>query len=902
MANAVPPAQNDPTPTEEFNIVPSTGSEEESESEGTPTPQDILEEEFPGGWSLPVNLSLSGATSDPQMVRDNVGDFHVLWHDIIDGFVYTTGRGNDWSLPTALELPFFTRRYFPDLDEDDETPIFQPYLIADDGGEIHAFWIDDSDDQQTLYHSRVESDNFDDMDSWSERNSLESQAREIAVSIDKEGRLHLIFIRSGDTSQRPSGIYYRRRSATGVWSNPILLYGSRYLRDVERDEANLQIQAADNESVYIVWDDTRREQIFFTHSANGGTTWHPMKEVDKRSPEDEEEAQGPSQLKVGVDGDLVLLTWRGGHEPGQDCAQYMMISVDSGQNWSLREYVESLPTCLSTAQFVSTSRGLFLLGTTEQAGTLQGEMILTTYLMVWDGSRWSDPQVQEQWTTFTNPDTFQPVHLRCHQAIGDQEQLYTLGCDIGNGRDIWLTSREIGSTEDWFPPPPIWQGPASIGTSSVKVADLQLVPDHERSTHAFWHDDQSKQIYHAAWNGNSWSAGRPVINITEGNVQEISAASANDRLYIVFRNSAGGLYFSQAAITRPSEWSMPLRLSENQHAADPHLIAGSNGLLNLAYTVPLNEERGIYFMQSEDEGESWTLPIQVFNGTDAGWDMVDSPYIAATDKGQLHLLWRRRSLPPEADPLALAYSRSEDSGRNWTEMEVVEEARVLWSRLLGLNQRIVHRLWAEERDERLVLWHEFSSDSGLNWSRAAQVTGLSTETYPALAVDSGNRPHILALDNGRLLDLMWSLENWTPGDNLAVPFSPGGHLAAAGDRNEQLLALYAGQIPDENEDEEQSDTLFAMSRSLEIPPELLVPLPTLTPTPMPTTTPEPTASPTPQPTLAFSPDQERGLVQPIPGLPTGTDASASLILLAIIPAGVIVIISIIVGIRVVRKS
>jgi hypothetical protein len=320
----------------------------------------------------------------------------------------------------------------------------------------------------------------------------------------------------------------------------------------------------------------------------------------------------------------------------------------------------------------------------------------------------------------------------------------------------------------------------------------------------------------------------------------------------------------------------------------------------LASALPLNEQRGIYLIESRDGGESWSEPRRVFDATAAGWQMVDQPRLAITGNGQLHLLWTRRALPP-GEPLALAYSRSEDGGETWTEADVVAETPVAWSRLLGVNEYVVHRLWAEESGERLIIQHEISLDSGLNWSRAAQVASLSGETEPAVAVDAGNRPHLLAVEQGRLQDSLWSEARWTASDDLAVPFSPGGALAGAGDRLAQLLVLYSGQVPGADEDEAAEDTLYFMGRPFEIPAALIAPLPTLTPTPLPTATATPTATPQPAPTVAFAREQETSLVDTLPALSGGLGTSATLIAFALIPAGLIVLLAILAGLRVARK-
>jgi hypothetical protein len=117
----------------------------------------------------------------------------------------------------------------------------------------------------------------------------------------------------------------------------------------------------------------------------------------------------------------------------------------------------------------------------------------------------------------------------------------------------------------------------------------------------------------------------------------------------------------------------------------------------------------------------------------------------------------------------------------------------------------------------------------------------------------------------------------------------------------QLVALFAGNVAGDSEGEGGESILTSMFRPLALPEELPAPLSTLTPTPGPSPTPEPTTTPVPTPTLVFSSEQEQGLVAGVPGLPAGLDVTASQVLLGIVPAGLIVLLTLIVGMRIARR-
>ena len=834
-----------------------TDSTEESDGAGTPTAEPLMSTVVPlatqvidpetlvfeDGWQLPTNLSSSGGTSVPQLVLDSNGTAHVFWSDAVEGFGYTFRSGEVWSKPVASEYPFFTRRYFPDLQDETPTPLYTPLLAADGRGQLYAFWVGD---ESVLYYSSVPSTSFSDYDSWTPRSALTDQSLTLTTTTGPDGRLHILYVRSEESDARPAGVYYQQLDSSGTWSAPTLLYASRYLRTVPADVANLQLLAPDIGSVYAVWDDTLKEQIYFAGSSDNGFTWNTPQEIDRRGSEDAESSAGPANITLGARDEQLHLSWSAGHEQGQECSQYNSLSIDGGATWTSREALTTLPRCFSTAQLIAAGDTFFLFGTTEEEAELNS-LVLTTYLLAWDGSRWSEPQIQEPLSSFSNPETNQAVRLQCHLGLGQENAITLMGCDSAG--------REAGEFEEWFPPPPVWQGPDEVASGGSQPAESRLVASSDGAIHAFWNETNSGRIYRAGWDGENWSSGQEVLTSPGGDVAALTAAGAGDRLFLAWEDAVRGLQFSAASSSNPSQWSDPASLvSEQPAASSPSIIADAGGNVFLAFAIQLNEARGVYLIHSADAGETWSTPIQIFDAPAAGWEMVDKPILTRTENGEMHLIWTRHSLPPDGLPLGLAYSRSDDLGQTRSISETVVEAQTFWSDLAGAGERFVHHLWSEESDIRQGIWHRYSLDGGLTWSQAERIAGLNGENAISMTVDPGQRVHLLTLANGQLGDLVWDDELWIESDGLETALGEDGNLTAASNQNGQLVAVYAGNLASDNS-EEVDGRLFAMSRMLELPEDLPEPLPTLTPTPLPTQPAVPTATPEPTATtLAPGPE------------------------------------------------
>jgi len=164
-----------------------------------------------GAWTLPVNLSQSGLTTSPALVVDESGVTHVFWLDQLEGVVYTRESGEQWDIPLKVDPPFET-----DTSEETEdnagnkggsssgkdsentsasgeqnlsvdTPfvMFAPSLVADQAGQIHAFWINAENE---LFYSSVVTEDLAN-NGWSTAVNLAETVQDFDVFIDSFNHL-----------------------------------------------------------------------------------------------------------------------------------------------------------------------------------------------------------------------------------------------------------------------------------------------------------------------------------------------------------------------------------------------------------------------------------------------------------------------------------------------------------------------------------------------------------------------------------------------------------------------------------------------------------------------------------------------------------------------------------------
>ncbi len=236
---------------------------------------------------------------------------------------------------------------------------------------------------------------------------LASLVLDFDIAVDSNDNLHLAYLQSTNKSATPAGIYYQRSTNGGSsWSPEAMLYQSLYFRALTPAEAHVEIAIGnnkDNSQVFVVWDNRPRGRIFLTKSVDGGNTWAEPIEVNKPA---EGENGNPVNIHISIDGSKILLVWQSG-TAGNTCELYYQWSLDGGQTWPpTQKYIQRSFRSPTDIQILQGSEGPILLLLGDQSA-----------LLAWNGTRWSDLQVQSELNFFVDPETGLTVNLGCQQAM-----------------------------------------------------------------------------------------------------------------------------------------------------------------------------------------------------------------------------------------------------------------------------------------------------------------------------------------------------------------------------------------------------------------------------------------------------------------------------------------------------
>ena len=826
----------------------------------------VIGQESETSWADPLNLSQTGSAIEPRMVIDDNGFMHVFWQDhALNTYFYSRGTPQAWAVPVQVEVPFGTRTPFPDLEPDDLTPLYTPHLLADPRGLIHVFWIGGED---TLIYSQVPIEEITNFEAWSPQQQLAASVSNFSAAADSNGNVKLSYINNQSDQGLAAGVYHRLLDGGSIeWTEPLLLYRSAYLQNLPREEANIQLAVGtqgDSSSTFVTWDNRAEEKVFLARSQDGGNSWSEPVVIDQRQPDDALRAVGPSKILVTTTNDSVLLIWQAGHD-FDICSQYYQTSDDGGESWQeAAVMLEDFSGCPDQNDVVGLTDDLILLSTSYQD---------QLYLLAWNDNRWSDPQPLEM-DEFIHPVTYRSVDYGCQQiSLQDQSQLQMVGCGSGSSAqtaDIWQTSRKLGEIANWFPGEGAWTEPIEITDGISALSYPLLVVDSEERIHAFWIQDRSevgsqRVIYYARNQDARWTPPIPILASEDNDIlRQRVVIGLNDRLLVGWVEGSGAAYFSQSNSDRATlsvEWSTPVQLPFPEiNISDLDIALNDQSLVYyIAYAVPFNENRGIYLTSSSDEGRMWTSPIKVFDGAEAGWQVVGPPRISVSEDGTIFILWTELDIEAGEGHImskALYYSRSVDGGSTFQEPTLVDEGSVIWNDLIYFDGSI-HRLWQEKSDTGGALFHQYSLNNGQNWSIKSRVVNSANPL--GVAADSSGQLHVIDIGDDTLNHTVWNGNIWMPVElvkitTVMIDGASSIELDVALGPDRLLATLFSGQTtgPDE---EQPTISLFSTWRNVEAQEEALI-IATVPSTPEPNETPiveAETVSPEVTPLATLSP-------------------------------------------------
>ena len=822
-------------------------------------------------WTPPLNISNSGSTQDPQIFQDFEGVFHIVWKDKFNGYFYVESEdGKNWSKPIRVIFPFTL---------DDNAPSF----VSDSNGFIHAFW---TNNQNVLSYSRVTSSNFGIAGSWLGKIDLAESAMSFDAAISQSGVLNLTYVRGISTDLFPAGVYYKQSKDNGLsWSESNLLYESGYLRSTSADHANVHLATSSQngtDNIYIVWDNFNLRSVFFTKSLDAGQNWISPQIL--RGPDAKDGKSIPMFINIASTNESVLVTWQLSHE-NSACEIYSQQSADIGGNWSdpvSIPQIHSACTKSNTLYLLKNDLVIFLIN-----------IGIGNTMAVWDGSQWSN--TQNVISSYINPTTRDTIIFKGQQIAVDKngEAFYEVSYDEGIGGDVWLSTLSLASIQDWFPLSGQWSNPVVISSKVNQLSSISLICGEKQTPHLFWLQNDTSPtsvksaIMYSSWDGQAWLQPIEIVTADNNLILSFNAVADRGKIFLVWEiGVTGQVFFSLVDETEallPSAWSDPVQLTQDQAGgSSPNISVGNQGNIYVTYTVPVNDNRGVYFVKSEDSGINWSSSISLGSPT-SDWNVIDKSSLYSISTNLLNMLWVEHPIDGRNGTAKIFSDMSLDNGKTWVEPKIVAEGDISWAKLYAVSGGVLHRFWQNmDQNHNYVTWHQFSVDGGISWNLPTNPFGV-VSPFGASTVASDNKGNIYLFGIEKQSQLnfdiytgIWNNETWLKnkslflGNNFGYPIT---NISACVTSSGALILIYSAKIIGTDTGMLEDAIFYSVNSSIpaSVPSTTMDPQPTISPeignTPQATKpAPTPNNEDTPvtgaiekTPTMASSPNKWSGL-------------------------------------------
>jgi len=726
-------------------------------------------------FSSPVNLSHSGAASQPRIVRSPDGILQAFWIDKFDGLMSSIYIDGTWSIPIYSAIQPFLRF-------NDARPMSEmPFLIDDSFGRVHAIFYGD-EDKYTGIRPLLHSQTLIGTVQWSLPQVLAESAVGFDVETSPEGDINIAYLRTLNTDIAPAGLYFKQFPAEGSdWSAPSLVYPSIYYRLFTKDNAWIRISDGSAGIIHVVWEDPFQGESYYNKTIDGGVSWGAPETIGDHS-------QEVFHPRIFSTKNSNLRNWESNPELCSllqqfNSAENLESSTQELFSWSdAVKIFPDLDVCPFGDEFYTSPSDnsiLWIWG--------EGSQILNLTQWSSEQKTWTD--VKALSFIFNESENEPQIVLDDLHVTLNGEKLSIVGTDMVTG-EVWSTELLLNLDEVILAPPSPWTSMQAllvddqISSHPAKISSPRIEMDSNGVAHIIWSQPSSSSpknfsIYYSRWDGSRLILPAELFENAQNEryPQYDLFTDLENNLHIAWVSGLDGkIIYSKASSDSagtPSGWLPDQKVTELGPASSPKLGMGVNGELYLFYTISINEYRGVYFTLSKDKGSTWSPPTQILDGVAAGWDVIDLPSFMISKDGAIHVAGVFGPPAESVFPRGIFYTQSLDGGQTWTDPISLTEAGFDYPKLVMNNDQL-HVFYNSVADKSLYhRYVEISPDTGgesawyspiqiPGWNNISAPFGVFGTKIPGLYGATNSKIHLLGIDliSGNLIYNTWNGETW----------------------------------------------------------------------------------------------------------------------------------------------
>jgi hypothetical protein len=201
--------------------------------------------------------------------------------------------------------------------------------------------------------------------------------------------------------------------------------------------------------------------------------------------------------------------------------------------------------------------------------------------------------------------------------------------------------------------------------------------------------------------------------------------AAGGTLWVVWHSDRSGnddLWYKTSS-DRGATWSSAVQFTSDAGSdAWPAITQASDGQLWVVWTSGRSGNSDLWYRTSSNGGATWSADTQLTTDPNADW----APAIFQSADGNLWVAWNS----DRSDKYHIWYKTSSDGGLIWSEAAQLS-TQPGWNQLPTLAETVDGTVWVVwQREGRL--WYRTSSDNGLTWSAEGRLDDPWEAANPAM--------------------------------------------------------------------------------------------------------------------------------------------------------------------------
>jgi hypothetical protein len=325
-------------------------------------------------WSNPYRLSSQDASAgQPYILSDQYGLIHTFWIETSTEDERATIFYSNFNGTTwASPIDIYASQ--------PGSPILYASIDVDDTGFLHLAWTEG--ENGPVYYTTAPAYNALSARYWQQPARLDLSSPLFELQIDGAGVFHLIYVQP---ASKGSGLYYKRSEDKGItWQNQRRLdpdTPSNFSANV------IKFVVHEKDTLHATWTyidlniavGAAGSWVRYAHSLDGGLSWAFPVSIDIAD-------ESPDELRMAfpamtVSGDVVNIVWTGDSAVHREYSY----STDLGETWNTSRHI------FGDLQGQARGDGLAVdsLGRTHFIGNIRWPTGL--YYSVWDSTQWMSP-------------------------------------------------------------------------------------------------------------------------------------------------------------------------------------------------------------------------------------------------------------------------------------------------------------------------------------------------------------------------------------------------------------------------------------------------------------------------------------------------------------------------------